>query len=404
MAVRLRQTQHIGTGDHRLLAHEPAFATVAKAIEAAISRRDNVSSSDIRRLECLVRSGRHVDYETAAEAFAQRYLMVNFWKVATALEHTLRRDLLFSNENMRVLDLGAGSGASTLALLASVAADAPQVRRVSVTLVDRSERHMTIARDILEAIRNVLPVRIEVSTEQLDLDSNSNLRRLAADADVVLASHLLTEMDAERAVPFAAQVLEACAAGALAVFIERLDDPLWHSVLSCARQTALPSASGAAVQDARYMALNRFEASTRRYELPVAWVSATVPDWPWVPGLVRRYFRAWRQQSVELLDLVFAPEASYHEHPDEPRMEGLDAIRSYWRRKVLTQRDPEPEIVSIAYGCAAAHIEWRASTVIRGRARELAGSMILEVDPDRERVIALREYFTSHDADSDAAS
>lgn len=394
----------MGAQDHRRLAHQPAFAAVAAAIEVAISRRAAVSSSDIRQLECLVRDGLHLDYEAVAEAFTQRYLLINFWKVATALQHTLRRDLLFSHEDMRVLDLGAGSGASTLALLASVAADSRQARSVSITLVDRSERHMTIAEDILEAVRDVLPVRIEVNTEQVDLGSNANLGRLAADADVVLASHLLTEMDAERAVPFAAQVLEACAAGALAVFVERLDDSLWRSVLSCARQAALPSGSGAAVQDARYMRLNRFEASTRRGELPVAWVSATVPDWPWAPGLVRRYFRAWRQQSVELLDLVFTPEATYHEHPDEPRMEGLDAIRSYWRRKVLTQRDPQPEIVSIAYGSAAAHIEWRASTVIRGRARELVGSMILDIDPERERVIALREYFTSLDADVDAAS
>lgn len=93
---------------------------------------------------------------------------------------------------LRVLDLGAGLGASTWGLVRALAA-AGQKGVVEAHLVDQDPRALAIAAQINAQVRGEAGVELRVRTSSGDLRSAG--AHLHADADVILVGQALSEVD-----------------------------------------------------------------------------------------------------------------------------------------------------------------------------------------------------------------
>ena len=54
--------------------------------------------------------------------------------------------------------------------------------------------------------------------------------------------------------------------------------------------------------------------------------------------LIEIYGRAWETKDPELICTIFSDDATYHD-PKEPENIGIDAIREYWKYKVIGEQD-----------------------------------------------------------------
>lgn len=106
-----------------------------------------------------------IDYEIYADAFAHRYFPRNFWKAVFGF----RADK--AEYKSRVADLGCGSGSIILGYLAYLDDVVPDgVYTVCVTLLDKSERQLRLAKELLNhSLPSLRRVRVVIKTLHTDL-------------------------------------------------------------------------------------------------------------------------------------------------------------------------------------------------------------------------------------------
>jgi hypothetical protein len=108
------------------------------------------------------------------------------------------------------------------------------------------------------------------------------------------------------------------------------------------------------------------------------------------------YFRAWEEQSPELITTIFTPTATYHERVLEEPIENTSGIRDYWTTKVVeSQANIQCTLLNLYLDGDTAIAEWEVEfdhlpEGMRKRMREVA---ILEFDG--QLIQSLREYWTS---------
>ncbi|HEV8383452.1 MAG TPA: nuclear transport factor 2 family protein [Candidatus Acidoferrales bacterium] len=117
------------------------------------------------------------------------------------------------------------------------------------------------------------------------------------------------------------------------------------------------------------------------------------PD-PVLWRIMEDYRRAWERQDAELLLSLFTEDATYHENPFNEPLAGLEAIRAYWRRAVMTDQKDIRFRWRPVYSIGEEHaIEWEAQFLRRDPPQrvELRGMMFLTLSG--KRIARLREYW-----------
>lgn len=117
------------------------------------------------------------------------------------------------------------------------------------------------------------------------------------------------------------------------------------------------------------------------------------PD-PVLWRVMEDYRRAWERQDAELLLSLFTEDATYHENPFNEPLAGLEAIRAYWRRAVMTDQKDIRFRWRPVYSIGEEHaIEWEAQFLRRDPPQrvELRGMMFLTLSG--KRIARLREYW-----------
>ena len=377
-------------------ASPPAiFYRVARRAHSLINRICRQASPDnVEYLRSSYSSSDYteIDYDRFAEAFAYAYFLKNFWKASgTFLDE--RPPLART-----VIDAGCGSGATILAYLSFLDHSLDQAKwQIKIVLMDRSKVQLRLARQMFEDAC-VEFNNLEVVTEFRHLD----LRQWQPEdgsADSILFGHVLTENRKEIG-SFLEKALCAVRESGRIYVIERTDDSVWPLVETYAPQLALPPCYGLAEIDTKSIKLPRLVDTERKAYVKTRFLALHVPERKILVELLRLYFDAWRSQSVPMLDDLFAPFAEYHDKPHMPPHCGIERIRQYWREHVLSQMGTELKLLRVAYNGTEAFTEWNASFVQWNRKVRLTGALILKVDPDIRRVVALHEYYHSQKSEA----
>jgi SAM-dependent methyltransferase len=326
-----------------------------------------------------------IDYERHAGAFARSFFLINYWKTVVALREQV------SQPFERVIDLGCGSGATTLAALAWLSQQ-PRASRCEVVLVDRSRAQLALAQELIaRAVAELGLPATEISVIEADLAGSSEV---SLEGDLVLLGHLLTE-NRSQVKPVLDRARQMTSAGGHILALERDDDEVWGEVQEVLGKIALP----------RSMVQRSFAAFPTRLneDLPVdgegrlrlRYLRLRVPQAKARVATVERYFRAWEEHDAGALGEVFSDAASYSFDPFQPPAYGLSEIRQYWEREVLPQAATTTAITAIAYSPDDAFIEWEARFARAEHAVRVIGVMIVTFTTDGERLSSLREYYRS---------
>jgi ketosteroid isomerase-like protein len=289
-----------------------------------------------------------------------------------------------------VLDAGSGSGASTLAYLAYLDNIIDHPLQIDLTLVDRSNAQLNLAKKIigLSAI-HLRRLKLQCRCRRLDIRSLN----LDIYPELILQGHVLTEN-----VPDVRSILSRMTAavsedGQIYV-IERSHDLVWRSIHSCISSLAFPATFNTVESADRITKVASEHLSN--ISLSTRFLVLRSPERKLLVKLIQKYFAAWQEQSPELLDQVFTPDAQYHEKPGEPPLQGIYAIKEYWKCKVVSQRNININVKHYSYTADDVTAEWFVTFDREAdRQYDIRGMLILKLDPRRGLISSLREYFTT---------
>lgn len=108
------------------------------------------------------------------------------------------------------------------------------------------------------------------------------------------------------------------------------------------------------------------------------------------------YVRAWETQDPELIVTIFTEDATYHERVLEAPIPDREAIRQYWKDKVVgAQANITCKVLNVYIDGDTAIAEWLAefddvAQGVRKRMKEIA-----VLDFRGGKIAALREYWAS---------
>lgn len=115
-----------------------------------------------------------------------------------------------------------------------------------------------------------------------------------------------------------------------------------------------------------------------------------------VRDVIAVYIKAWEMQDPDLIVTIFTPTATYHERVMRDPIPDREAIREYWRTKVVeAQANITCELVNLYLDGDTAVAEWLAefddvAQGVRKRMKEIA---VLEFEG--HQIASLREYWAS---------
>jgi hypothetical protein len=260
--------------------------------------------------------------------------------------------------------------------------------RLKLYLVDRSKAQLELASEILNRVSSMLKhVRVECEYHRADLVCWHN----GADADLVLLGHVLTE-NARDVSTIMSQMVSRVLDDGRVYTIERTHDPIWNTISGYVEHSFL-SVTWGRIRDGHENStavsshIPASDAATR-------FLVQRVPEKKSVAAVLKLYFTAWQEKSIDLLDSVFCEHATYQDKPNNEPLRGLAQIREYWRNKVLPQRNIVLNIKRCSYTADQAWSEWEASFLRDGKVFDLKGILVLSIDQDSGRVRALHEYYS----------
>jgi len=115
-----------------------------------------------------------------------------------------------------------------------------------------------------------------------------------------------------------------------------------------------------------------------------------------VRDVIAVYIEAWETQDPDLIVTIFTPTATYHERVMQDPIPDREAIREYWRTKVVgAQANISCQLVNLYLDGDTAIAEWLAefddmAQGVRKRMKEIA---VLEFEG--RQIARLREYWAS---------
>lgn len=328
-----------------------------------------------------------IDYNRYAAAFNQAFFLKNYWKTVFSFA---RSSPVIAKS---ILDLGSGSGSTIIGYLAWLNTCLNDCQwEIGVTLIDRSVAQLEFAQRIFEALRPELEhLALNLEFETLDL---SDWSPEVNSRDVVLIGHVLNEN-----VGIIQEILEkaySCVKEGGQIFIvERPNQELlWKSIEKKAANLALPVFRETIEVPSKQLVTGSSFHYPGKESLVNCFMSIKIPEHKRLVSLTKMYFEAWRDTSDDLLDEVFSPQAIYQEKPFQEPLIGIETIKQYWRDNVLTQHDVELQILRVAYSGNLAMAEWEVGFNTGSQTRRnVKGVILLEYDPNVDRVFRLDEYF-----------
>lgn len=115
-----------------------------------------------------------------------------------------------------------------------------------------------------------------------------------------------------------------------------------------------------------------------------------------VRDVIAVYIKAWQERDPDLIVTIFTPAATYHERVMKDPIPDREAIREYWRTKVVgAQANITCELVELYLDGNTAIAEWVAefddlAQGVRKRMKEIA---VLTFEG--RQISSLREYWAS---------
>ena len=115
-----------------------------------------------------------------------------------------------------------------------------------------------------------------------------------------------------------------------------------------------------------------------------------------VRDVIAVYIKAWQERDPDLIVTIFTPAATYHERVMKDPIPDREAIREYWRSKVVgAQANITCQLVELYLDGDTAIAEWVAefddlAQGVRKRMKEIA---VLEFEG--RQIASLREYWAS---------
>lgn len=186
---------------------EAPLATAA--LTRAIVDRSKRYTSDRDRL--ATPSDKTADLAARAAFFT----IADAMKIAIPLGELANRGLLPARRPLRIVDVGAGCGAMSLGLVASVQTDATGEAAFEITAIDRDVDALRIAADALRGLATARGIVVGVTTRVADVKSTS-----LPHADVVVMGTVLNELDAAARLALVEEALAAIAPDGAVILIE----------------------------------------------------------------------------------------------------------------------------------------------------------------------------------------
>jgi len=183
-----------------------------RAVASAVVTRSRLYTSERPPPGAVGARGKRsvADLDLAARALF--FTVADAPKIAVPLAELRRCGLLPTREPLRVLDVGAGTGAMSLGAIASLA---PQ--RLLVRAMDRDAAALTLLQCAVGALPPVMRDPVEMSTRVVDVRSAS---LPPASFDLVLAGSVLNELEEDARRSLVASLIAAIAGGGALLIIE----------------------------------------------------------------------------------------------------------------------------------------------------------------------------------------
>ena len=108
------------------------------------------------------------------------------------------------------------------------------------------------------------------------------------------------------------------------------------------------------------------------------------------------YIKAWETQDPDLIVTIFTEGATYHERVLQAPIPNREAIRRYWKTKVVAeQANIQCELLNVYLDGDTAIAEWEAEfdDVVQGTRKRMREIAVL--DFEGRQIKALREYWSS---------
>lgn len=148
-------------------------------------------------------------------ARAAFFTIADAMKIAIPLGELANRGLLPARRPLRVIDVGAGCGAMSLGVVASVQTDATGEAAFEITAIDRDVDALRIAGAALRDLATRRGVVVGVTTRVADVKSTS-----LPHADLVVMGTVLNELDAPTRLALVEEALAAIAPDGAVIVIE----------------------------------------------------------------------------------------------------------------------------------------------------------------------------------------
>jgi len=111
--------------------------------------------------------------------------------------------------------------------------------------------------------------------------------------------------------------------------------------------------------------------------------------------LINIYGKAWETQDIELISTIFTEDATYND-PKESKNIGLNAIREYWKYKVVEeQKDIKFELNNVWIEGDTVIAEWHATF------RDIKRNLYISMDEiavfvvENNKFSSLKEYYNT---------
>lgn len=148
-------------------------------------------------------------------ARAAFFTIADAMKIAIPLGELANRGLLPARRPLRIVDVGAGCGAMSLGIVASVQTDATGEAAFEITAIDRDVDALRIAAGALRNLATARGTVVGVTTRVADVKSTS-----LPHADLVVMGTVLNELDAPARLALVEEALAAIAPDGAVIVIE----------------------------------------------------------------------------------------------------------------------------------------------------------------------------------------
>lgn len=366
---------------------------VEKQIKQSFSAVDDSLQIDLRR---RIDHDENSDYDKYGAAFTNLFWLRNYWKAVyffiyeynyKKFDSSRKND--YKETSINILSGGAGSASDTVACMVWLNENLPLGSVVRVELLDKSQKQLEIAKDILTVVLpklnkvkwNIYFTRVNIN----DWKPQNNFYQL------ILVSHFLTENTGkiQKIIDKFQSSLEGD--GDLIV-IERERDSVWKKAINNLTN------SGISVYDAK---VNKekvecfyHDISLQKLDFTPQYIKATVPSLKYQSEIVVNYFTAWKHQSTELLKGIFTNDAIYDEKPGiEMAIGGLNNIIGYWEENPLRQKNINLYIRNIAHEDNLVICAFEGDFDTPKQHIVIRGAMNFYLDPYAKKIRKFVEYF-----------